>query len=212
MNYDIVYNSIGIYHTIPWNSMHVNLFNYYIHHLKLRWWYHKQPKYAFEKLIWNCNLNFHLILSYLLILVKSKKFYDQQQTWKQTNIDNISDKLFTDIEFSPKLFRVDKLSDISNENIAFRHYWCNRKREKKIEIMPKTNIDCHEKRCKSFIFKYTENLHPVVFYCVRDTAYSRRDFFIYTIKMCTYMKIPHLNNCIFYFIPTIFLSRRMNKK
>ena len=78
--------------------------------------------------------------------------------------------------------------------------------------MPKTNIDCHEKRCKSFIFKYTENLHPVVFYCVRDTAYSRRDFFIYTIKMCTYMKIPNLNNCIFYFIPTIFLSRKMNKK
>ena len=124
MNYDIVYNSIGIHYTIPWNSMHVNLFNYDVHHLKLRWWYHKQPKYAFEKLIWNCNRNTtnyklknKLILIIYLIM------------------------LFTDIDFSPKLFRVDKLSDISNENIAFRHYWCNRKREKKIEIMPKTNID-----------------------------------------------------------------------
>ena len=89
-----------------------------------------------------------------------------------------------------------KNCDSSNENISFRYYWCE------IEIVPKTNIDRAMKRKMfSSIFKCTEKSSPV--------AHSR-DFFIYTIKMCTYMQIPNLNNCIFYFIPTIFL-RRMNK-
>ena len=90
---------------------------------------------------------------------------------------------------------IDKIVTVWMKIYPFRQHWCQ------TEIMPKTNIDYHGN------VKFHIQIHRNIF---TRRVLDVRDFFIYTTKMCTYMKIPNLNNCIFYSIPTIFL-RRMNK-
>ena len=80
----------------------------------------------------------------------------------------------------------------------FRHYWC------KMEIMPKINIDCN-----GDVNNRIQIYRKILIRRTRLLLAFETFLFIQTKKSMgrdlLHMKNLNLNNCILYFIPTIFL-------